>query len=63
MDDREPVWSFGESQLLYDPTNALDATWWFGESIIFDEHVEEEPPAGGGFVLPIGHYNFNNARP
>lgn len=43
MDDRSPVWSFGESQLLHDPTDALDAKWWFGESIIFDEYVESSP--------------------
>jgi hypothetical protein len=52
MDDRSPVWSFGESQLLHDPTDALDAKWWFGESIIFDEYVESEPPVGN---IPLGN--------
>jgi len=39
MDNREPIWSFGESQLLYDPSDSLDVVWSFGESFIFDEYV------------------------
>jgi len=56
MDNRDPVWSFGESQLLYDPTSSLDNTWWFGESIILDEPISGAT-AGAGIHNPF-HRTF-----
>jgi hypothetical protein len=39
MADKDPVWSLGESQLLYSPTTGLDTEWSLGESLIFDEYI------------------------
>jgi hypothetical protein len=49
LDDREPVWSFGESQLLYDSTSALDVAWSLGESFLLDEYEA----AGGALAISV----------
>lgn len=48
MADRDPVWSLGESQLLYSPTTGIDAAWALGESFVFDEYVA----SGGASAVP-----------
>jgi hypothetical protein len=59
LDDREPIWSFGESQLLYDPTSALDVAWSFGESFLLDEYEEA---AGGESIIPIVMQHYRRRR-
>ena len=39
MADRDPIWSLGESSMLYSPTSGLDADWSLGESFILDEYT------------------------
>ena len=39
MADKDPVWSLGESQLLYSPTTGLDPTWSLGDSWVLDEYT------------------------
>jgi hypothetical protein len=39
MADKDPVWSYGDSCLLYSPTTGLDSAWSLGESVIFDEYA------------------------
>jgi hypothetical protein len=51
MDNRDPVWSFGESQLLYDSTSGFDVTWWFGESFLLDDREVAAPGGVGSSVM------------
>jgi hypothetical protein len=48
MADRDPVWSLGESSLLYSPTSDLDMTWSLGESWSLDQYEAPAPPGGSG---------------
>jgi hypothetical protein len=57
MADRDPVWSLGESQLLYSPTTGLDAAWSLGESLLLDEYV-----AAGGSIVPLLLYQYRARR-